>query len=148
MYAFDKYQDIISDESSIRKRQDQRTAYVAIEDGLIIGMICVQIYTNDKYIKITNLAIDLQHRRKGLATKLIGKVKEAAVMLGGKVVTFARESNLPAQMLLKKCDFRWVATLNHCYQDSTEPGYLFAFSPSDEGYVTIDHSLDKILKGY
>lgn len=145
-YIYDKYNDIIQDEIGLRK-EDVFSGLVALHNQATIGYLFFEYHRTDNYVKLTNLCIDETHRRQGVASQLLTTLQLGSKRMQPTMAALVRETNLPAQMLLKRNGFRWVATLKSCYSSSNESGYLMAFSFKHND-IASNHIDDKIIESY
>ena len=73
---------------------------------------------------IASIAVDTQHRRRGIARELLLRSTNAMTHMGCKHVSLnVRMSNLPAQTMYKELGFRKHQTLQRYYQNG-EDAYL------------------------
>lgn len=144
-YLIDSQLTIIDDELG-REKHETRSGLVAIDKGKIIGYLFFRYHEKSNYVRLTNLAIEEYYRRQGIASKLIITLLRGAKRCQPVVVSLIRETNLPAQILLRELGFKWIATLDNCYDSIIESGYLMVLSLK-RGNITIDHALYKILEG-
>ena len=76
-------------------------------------------------LQITNVAVTVTARRRGVGNRLIDALVEAASRLGAKTVYLeVRASNLPAIRLYEKHGFASVGTRKRFYTHPTEDGIL------------------------
>ena len=80
--------------------------YVAIEDGHIVGFVFGQMveYINNvpKVLWVESIAVHPNHRRKGIAYKLLKKTANEAKKKGAKAVQSTIMSDLAASVMLHK----------------------------------------------
>lgn len=93
------------------------------------------IYTLDKEcIAIARLAVSPVYRNIGVATEIIGRLYGKLNRRRHVLGTVVSENNLPMQMLLKKCGFKWVESKNCGHEDGYDR-YLFERFHDDGGVV-------------
>jgi ribosomal protein S18 acetylase RimI-like enzyme len=88
--------------------------YVWMEEGDIVGNVSVhQRYKGRKGWFISNLAVHPDHRRKGIAHRLMMQALELARTKGAPRVSLeVRAGNVPAQKLYEKLQFRKVDSVS------------------------------------
>ncbi len=69
----------------IQRENKPQVGFVAISGKKIIGFITIQIEPNNNLV-ITNLYNRIGFERKGIGSKLIGKVNEYAIRIGAKKI--------------------------------------------------------------
>jgi ribosomal-protein-alanine N-acetyltransferase len=112
--------------------------YVAEHGNIVVGYMC---YTWTKnYYNIFNIAVAKNYRLQGYGKELVGKLIErlgpplfttdgvtSGLVHGrNRIVITVRESNLDAQLFLKKVGFRYFADDNDYFDG--EKGYVFKYS--------------------
>lgn len=101
--------------------------YVAVKLNTLVGFI---VYAcGDKNLQILNLGVHKKHQKKGIGSLLVDRVKKRTC---GKYITCnVRESNLNAQLFLKKRNFIATKVLKNYYVDEstkeTENAYKFKY---------------------
>jgi len=92
----------------------------------IVGYCVLQIAPGQAAV-ILSIAVDESMRRQGVATLMLNRVRESldAKSRIGRVEALVRESNLPAQLFFKSCDFKATNTLSRPFGDCEEDGYEF-----------------------
>lgn len=97
-------------------KPDNRIYLVARLAGKIVGYGGMMITDSEGHI--TNLAVDLPYRRKGIGTLLTLRLIEMAVLKGLHWLTLeVRESNQKAQKLYERFGFRKVGMRKNYYSD-------------------------------
>lgn len=100
----------------------RQRAYVVRREETIIGYAVIHVSAESH--QITNLAVVREHRRHGIASKVVGHLQS---LLGQKpfmcLYAEVRESNLPAQLFFKKLGFQWISTYRNGHNDR-EDSYL------------------------
>lgn len=105
-------------------REDARFL-VAEEAGRIVGY-CGVILTSPES-DITNVCVAEDFRRKGIAEKLIQKLKSDLLRLGIQIIHLeVRKSNLPAIALYEKLEFFKDGLRPQYYQSPTEDAVLMS----------------------
>lgn len=69
---------------------------------------------------ITNAAVSSEHRRKGLAQRLIAEFERLLPKDTGSIFLEVRESNAPAIALYEKCGFEKLSVRRSFYANPTE----------------------------
>jgi ribosomal protein S18 acetylase RimI-like enzyme len=145
-YFYDEYSDVIYSEAGLDKTE-HKSGFLVTNSQDLVGQLYFRYSLSDKYVRITNMSVDELHRRKGVASMLLDRILDDALKANHTVIAMVRETNLPAQLTLKNSGLVCVATLDKCYYDSEEAGYLMAFRPCDQSHIAIDHALNEILEG-
>lgn len=96
---------------------------IVTAERLIAGFICVLVGT-DGTGHITTIGVAPEHRRRGLAEKLLSHLDEALKERSiASAVLEVRVSNTSAQSLYEACGFTTLQRLSNYYTDG-EDGYL------------------------
>lgn len=99
---------------------------VATKDNKIVGYIIYQM-TDEKY-HIINMAINVKYHRQRIGTMLLNKIlRRLSFNKRTKVVTLVSESNLIAQLFLKKNSFSCIKTLKNYYDENDMDAYVMEF---------------------
>lgn len=107
-------------------RQSNTIGVSVLQGDCVVGYAVYELC--QRRIYLTNLAVHPRHRRQGVATSLLSKLKaklhpERRTSIRCKV----REGNLPAQLLLRSCGFLCVDTLRSAYRENDEDAYFFEY---------------------
>lgn len=121
-------------------RKQNCIGMVAEKEDKVVAYMVYEL--RKAHLRIVNLAVHLNHRRHGIGTKMAAKL--AAKLDTHRriyVDLVTRESNLPAQLFFRACDFRAVRVVRGCFGDTGEDGirmeYRLASAPSvDHAAVT------------
>lgn len=94
--------------------------YVVAEiDGLIVGYAGVWIMFDEEHM--TNIAVDPEFRKKGIARKMILHLMKEGLKKGAERMTLeVRENNHSAQRLYASLDFAFAGIRKHYYTDTGE----------------------------
>ena len=105
---------------------------VAEEDGKVLGYAGLQVILDEGYIM--NVAVQPEHRQKGIASKLIRVFIDFAKANHMAFLTLeVRPSNMPAIMLYGHLGFRTVGRRNNYYEHPTEDALIMTLTFSEEG---------------
>lgn len=108
------------------KRQGRSYSLVARQNEQnkkVVGYIITRIIVDEAHI--INIAVDPQHRRKGIAKALMSKTLDYAKSINVKRATLeVRVSNIGAQKLYEKFGFKIVVLRRRFYPDNFEDAYL------------------------
>lgn len=86
---------------------DQKTLFVAEEDGVWLGVVGAFVRVNPLEVQLISMWVDPRARGRGVAGDLIRAVARWALERGStRVVLFVQEANKPAQHLYEKAGFR------------------------------------------
>ena len=92
-------------------------------DGNVVGYIGSRIVMDSA--DITNVAVRLQYRRRGIARQLVGRMLEQMAEKGvAGVLLEVRESNLPAQNCYAQAGFTVVGRRKNYYELPKEDALL------------------------
>jgi len=99
-------------------RHDENKYLVARNGGRIVGYIGLEKIAGETHI--INMAVDPEHRKRGIGKQLIEKI------LNDKDVFFleVRVSNSAAQRLYEKYGFKNVGIRKNYYSDNGEDAYI------------------------
>ena len=96
---------------------------VAEENNIIAGYSGVYLAADEG--EITNVAVALWARRKGIATRLLEIMKKRLQQQGiVKIILEVRVSNQPALLFYQKEGFQTEGTRKHFYQKPVEDAYI------------------------
>lgn len=108
-------------------RQSNCSGVVAERAGEILGYVIYATY--EAHFEIINLAVKSSSRRNGIGTLLLLHVMHTVTALGRSATHLAvRETNLGAQLFLKKNGFKVSAILKGLYGETPEDSYMFTDS--------------------
>lgn len=100
---------------------------IVTPDGEMVGFVFV-LTDEDGAGHITTIGVAPEHRRRGLANKLLGHAEEALRRRGvGTVMLEVRVSNIAAQNLYRTFDYAVVQRLSKYYNNG-EDGFLMVKS--------------------
>ena len=86
-------------------------------DGKIVGYVCVRIMYEEA--QICNIAVLPEHRRKGIATELLGKVATFSKEKGCERAELeVNVENTPAVELYRKCGYKEEGIRKNFYRKS------------------------------
>lgn len=113
-----------SEEEFIRcLRQRNCVGMVAERDDKVVGFMIYELHKNR--LHLLNFAVDPAYRREGVGSAMLEKLtSKLSHKRRHKITLETRESNLPAQLFLKKNGFRAISVLRDFYEDTTEDAYL------------------------
>lgn len=94
------------------------------ESGAIAGY-CFYWYVPQSPITVANIAVHPNHRKKGLATAMLGElIERGKTLICSGLVLEVRESNIPAQNLYQKLGFKAAGKRYHYYRNPHEDGIV------------------------
>ena len=97
---------------------------VVTPNNQMVAFVFVMTNREDGTGHITTIGVAPEHRRRGLAVKLLHRAEEALRKRGINVVMLeVRVSNRAAQILYNECGYTVVQRLNHYYNNG-EDGFL------------------------
>lgn len=92
---------------------------VAVYRGTVVGYAGEWIMFDEAHM--TNIAVDPEFRKRGIARRMILKLMQEALSRGGERMTLeVRENNHTAQRLYVSLDFAYAGTRKHYYTDTGE----------------------------
>ena len=114
-------------ESGILESCRNGIGWVAERDGQIAGFLMARVITDE--FEILNMAVGRQHRREGIASGLIQRALEWALIAEAKSVHLeVRESNVAAISLYSRHGFKVIGRRERYYHDPIEDALLLLFS--------------------
>jgi len=107
-------------------RQRNCIGMVAECDNQVVGYMVYELCKTR--IHLLNIAVAAPYRRRGVGNKMIQKLVGKLSPQGRtRIVLEVRETNLPAQLFFRACQFRAVAVLRNYYADTPEDAYLMQY---------------------
>jgi ribosomal protein S18 acetylase RimI-like enzyme len=91
-------------------------------EGVVIGRLYVHWDYSPQEVRIMDIALLPEHRRKGIGSRVLKSVLEKGAELG-KTVTIHVEYNNPALQLYERLNFQKIGEFNSVY-------YLYEWRPS------------------
>ena len=113
-------------ENSLREELTNPTArfYVLKQNGELLGYIGANNIANEYYI--TNVAVSMEHRRKGYGEKLLNHLLFVSAEECADFVTLeVRKSNTNAIKLYEKLGFELKGERKNFYSNPTEDAYIY-----------------------
>ena len=96
---------------------------VAEEDGVVAGYVGSQTVMDES--DMMNVAVHPDHRRNGIAERLVMELAEALKKRGSHCLTLeVRASNEPAKALYEKLGFRQVGLRKNYYRNPKEDALI------------------------
>jgi ribosomal-protein-alanine N-acetyltransferase len=90
-------------------------------DDAVIGYMVFEV--GKRQVKLLNIAVAEQCRRRGIASKLLSELPRREIVLE------VRETNVAAQLFFRVNGFRYVRTLKGYYDDVQEDAYEMRHCP-------------------
>lgn len=101
------------------------TYWVAESNHKIVGYACFWFILDEA--QLVNIGVDPEHRRRGVAERLLQKGIEEAVKREMKTLFLeVRMSNVGAQALYRKYGLQVVSVRKNVYTHSLEDGYIMS----------------------
>ncbi|MDR3233304.1 MAG: ribosomal protein S18-alanine N-acetyltransferase [Planctomycetaceae bacterium] len=99
---------------------------VAEYEGKVVGYA---IYETPRHkIFLTNIAVDEQYRRKGVARQIVQKlIRKLIYQNRHKIVVEVRETNLTALQCFRSLGFLATGTLRNFYEEQDEDAYILTY---------------------
>lgn len=107
---------------------DERATYYAFMDGeKLVGNVFTYNWQGEKdYVKIMNLSVHPEYRKKGLAHKLMDLVYEEMQASNlKKICAETRASNKKMQKVFHDCGYSLNTIEEKCYANPEEAGYKY-----------------------
>lgn len=116
-----------SEEEFIRcLRQRNCIGMVAERHGRVVGFMVYELHK--QRIQVLSLAVHADHRRSGVGHAMIDKlISKLAFARRNRITTDVRESNLDAQLFLKRQGFRAVGVSKGFYEETNEDAYTMVY---------------------
>lgn len=107
-------------------RQSNVIGMVAERDGNIVGFVIYALFK--KRIEVLNLTVATDHRRTGVGTAIIDKLKaKLSHAHRGKLCLYIRETNLPGQKFFRRLGFFARGIEKDFWDDVTEDAYFMQY---------------------
>jgi len=100
-------------------RRQQNTVPLVVEKrGEIVGFML--LWMNKRSILIERIAVNHLHRREGIGSLLLDRVKQkTSPEVRRSVIYHCDEKDLPAQLFLKASDFKACAVIHDHFEDGS-----------------------------
>jgi ribosomal-protein-alanine N-acetyltransferase len=107
-------------------RQRNCIGMVAEYDERVVGFMVYELAKTK--IQVLNLATGRDARRMGVGTQMISKlVGKLAPQRRTRIVLEVRETNLPAQLFFRSCEFFATSVMRNYYEDMQEDAYQMVY---------------------
>jgi len=107
-------------------RQRNCIGMVAECENRVVGYMVYELCKTR--IHLLNFAVAPEYRRRGVGAQMIQKLTGKLSAQGRtRIVLEVRETNLPAQLFFRACQFRAVAVLRNYYADTPEDAYVMQY---------------------
>lgn len=107
-------------------RQRNCIGMIAEKEDQVVGYMLYELHKNR--LHILNFAVDLEHRREGIGTKMISKlIGKLSFERRNRIMLEVRDSNLEAHLFFKKLGFKAVSVLKEFYEDTYDDAYLMQY---------------------
>ncbi len=104
---------------------------IATVDGEMTGFLCALV-GDDRIAHVTTIGVAPEHRRRGLAERLLERLDLALIERGvPSIVLEVRVGNAAAQSLYRSCGFIVTQRIAQYYNDG-EDGYLMVKALADQ----------------
>jgi len=106
------------------------------KDNKILGFIIYELCKSK--LRILSIAVHIDHHRQGIGKQLIEKIigklsSDRRTKLNCKV----RESNLAAQLFLRRMGFKATRVMRNYYEDHSEDAYCMQYVLQENAHLTI-----------
>lgn len=111
--------------------KDEKAVYYAVTDGnRIVGDLFIYNWQGEKdYIKLMNLAVHPNYRRRGIASGLLENAKKEMAAAGlVRVLGETRESNAAMRRAFEKCGYKLGSVEPDYFKNPAEAGCKYFFS--------------------
>ena len=107
-------------------RQRNCIGMVAEHNDQVVGFMIYELEKSK--LHLLNFAVAREHRRQGVGRQMIDKlIGKLSHQRRTRIVLEIRETNLPAQLFFKQCNFRAVSVLREFYDDTPEDAYAMHY---------------------
>jgi ribosomal-protein-alanine N-acetyltransferase len=100
----------------------------ALQDGRLVGYLVCSRY--ERVWHVMNVAIDPEHRRKGIATALLIRLFDRVADEEARFTLEVRRTNAAALALYEGFGFRVAGVRRRYYQDNGEDAYVMWRTPA------------------
>jgi [ribosomal protein S18]-alanine N-acetyltransferase len=101
-------------------------ALAAVSWGQVVGYLLYQLKPEDGQVKLCHLAVHPDHRRRGLGTRLLERLRRnLAVLTALDFAAAVSERNLDFHLFLRKNGFKAVQVQRGALAGGREDAYLF-----------------------
>ncbi len=126
-----------------RLKRTNCAGMAARRDGRIVGFVIYRFGVHT--VDLENLTVSRLYRRNGVGERLVAKlIMRAAVARRKRISSFVRETNLPAQLFFRSCEFTADAVVRGYYSETTEDAYWFA---RDVDREAVEWAKEKLTHG-
>lgn len=92
----------------------------------VVGFMIYELYKTR--IHLLSFAVDPIYRRMGIGTQMVASlVSDLTPSRLNKIILEVRETNLPAQLFFRSCEFRYITTLRNHFPEIGEDAYLMQY---------------------
>lgn len=110
-------------------------------DEAVAGYMIYELHKTR--LHVLNLAVHPDVRRQGIGSRMVDKlIGKLSFQRRNRMLLEVRETNLHAQLFLKKHGFRAIEILKSFYEDSTEDAYLMQFRVGSITAAEVDCAMD------
>ena len=108
-------------------QQGDCSVMVAEHEGQVIGFMVYKFYKNSS-IHLLNLIVAKAWRRQGVAAQMMAElIAKLSAQWFKRIIIEVRETNLPAQLLLRKCGFKAINVFHKHYDHAREDVYIMQY---------------------
>ena len=107
-------------------RQRNCIGMVAEHEERVVGFMIYELHKSK--LRVLNFAVTTELHRCGVGSQMVDKLKsKLSRERRSRIVLEVRETNLPAQLFFRACEFRATAVLRDFYDDSAEDAYQMQY---------------------
>lgn len=120
-------------------RQRNCIGMVAECNEEVVGFMIYELEKSK--LHLLNFAVASRFRRRGVGRQMLDKlVGKLSHQRRTRICLEIRETNLPAQLFFKACDFRAVAVVRDFYDDTPEDAYVmqYRYRPVPDAAVPVN----------
>ena len=115
-------------------RQRNCIGMVAEYDEKVVGFMIYELPKNQ--LHVLNFAVCPDNRRLGVGESMVKKmVSKLSQQRRNRILLEVRETNIQAQVFLKKMGFRAMSVLRDYYDDTTDDAYVMQYRYKDPDAV-------------
>ena len=94
--------------------------YVAVLNGEVVGYFLYELHPS--HFELVGIAVHPQHRRAGIATKIMGELHKKMISRRGCVKLLVRETNVCGQQFFKSVGYMATGLVKGAYDECADDG--------------------------
>jgi ribosomal-protein-alanine N-acetyltransferase len=126
-------------------RQRNCIGMVAEQGEKVVGFMIYELHKNK--LHILNFAVHPGQRRLGVGGQMVAKlISKLSSHRRTRITLEVRETNLPAQLFLRRQGFRAVRVLRGYYEDSGEDAFVMQYQFADDIGDEAEEAVNRIAQ--